>query len=181
MFVFPENLTCFVFLKHPFWDSPFCLITEIYLLLHFLFWNFQHLRGISGKYVLCLILLPYVKSSIYNMVDNNSNTSDNSEPDTELTEFIILKPFNMEPRKKSAIKTIHSTNINPRTFWINGGFLITASLNVVGFLSLWKQRKVCVAGTTPKFQKKIIMVTFLNSCTPNRIGCTFVHMKFSKQ
>ena len=25
---FSENLTCFGFLKHPFWDSPFCLITD---------------------------------------------------------------------------------------------------------------------------------------------------------
>ena len=25
---FTENLTCFVFLKHPFWYSPFCLITD---------------------------------------------------------------------------------------------------------------------------------------------------------
>ena len=25
---FSENLTRFVFLKHPFWDSPFCLITD---------------------------------------------------------------------------------------------------------------------------------------------------------
>ena len=25
---FLENVACFVFLKHPFWDSPFCLITE---------------------------------------------------------------------------------------------------------------------------------------------------------
>ena len=25
---FSENLVCFVFLKHPFWDSPFCLITD---------------------------------------------------------------------------------------------------------------------------------------------------------
>ena len=25
---FSENLACFVFLKHPFWDSPFCFITE---------------------------------------------------------------------------------------------------------------------------------------------------------
>ena len=38
------------------------------------------------------------------MVDNNSNTSDNSEPDTELTEFIILKPFNMETREKISDK-----------------------------------------------------------------------------
>ena len=28
---FPKNFACFVFLKHPFWYSPFCLITdEIY-------------------------------------------------------------------------------------------------------------------------------------------------------
>ena len=27
-FPFSENLACFVFLKHPFWDSPFCLITD---------------------------------------------------------------------------------------------------------------------------------------------------------
>ena len=25
---FLENLACFVFLQHPFWDSPFCLITD---------------------------------------------------------------------------------------------------------------------------------------------------------
>ena len=25
---FTKNLACFVFLKHPFWDSPFCLITD---------------------------------------------------------------------------------------------------------------------------------------------------------
>ena len=25
---FSENLACFVLLKHPFWDSPFCLITD---------------------------------------------------------------------------------------------------------------------------------------------------------
>ena len=25
---FSENLACFVFLKHPFWDSPFCLFTD---------------------------------------------------------------------------------------------------------------------------------------------------------
>ena len=25
---FSENLACFVFLKHPFWDSSFCLITD---------------------------------------------------------------------------------------------------------------------------------------------------------
>ena len=25
---FSENWACFVFLKHPFWDSPFCLVTD---------------------------------------------------------------------------------------------------------------------------------------------------------
>ena len=25
---FSENLACFVFLKHPFWDSPFCFLTD---------------------------------------------------------------------------------------------------------------------------------------------------------
>ena len=30
---FPENLACFVFLSHPFWESPFFLITgDIYFL-----------------------------------------------------------------------------------------------------------------------------------------------------
>ena len=27
---FPENLTRFLSLKHPFWDSPFCLITDAF-------------------------------------------------------------------------------------------------------------------------------------------------------
>ena len=30
MFIFSENLACFVFLKHPFWDSLFCFITDCY-------------------------------------------------------------------------------------------------------------------------------------------------------
>ena len=39
---------------------------------------------------------------MYNMTDNNSNTSsDNSEPETELPDFNILKPFDMGPKKKS--------------------------------------------------------------------------------
>ena len=31
---FSENLSCFVFLKYPFWDSPFCLITDELLTLN---------------------------------------------------------------------------------------------------------------------------------------------------
>ena len=30
---FSENLACFVFLRHPFWDSPFCLITDEFKLV----------------------------------------------------------------------------------------------------------------------------------------------------
>ena len=42
------------------------------------------------------------------------------------------------------------------------GFIITTVLNVVGFISLWKQRKkVCVAGTIQKLQSKIIALIFL--------------------
>ena len=30
---FSQNLACFVFLKHPFWDSPFCLITDEFMII----------------------------------------------------------------------------------------------------------------------------------------------------
>ena len=37
---FSENLACFVFLKHPFWDSPFCLTTDVILFfLRFHLWD----------------------------------------------------------------------------------------------------------------------------------------------
>ena len=32
--LFSENLACFVFLEHPFWDSPVCLITDDTQLFH---------------------------------------------------------------------------------------------------------------------------------------------------
>ena len=52
-----------------------------------------------------LILLCYVKNSIYSMADNNFNTSsDNSESEKELPDFSTLKPFDMEPRKKVSNK-----------------------------------------------------------------------------
>ena len=47
---FSKNLTCFVFLKHPFWDLPFCLITcETEFVLPFLFFrlNFWISSGFS--------------------------------------------------------------------------------------------------------------------------------------
>ena len=37
---FSENLTCFVFLKHPFWDWLLCLITgEVRIWRNLIFWN----------------------------------------------------------------------------------------------------------------------------------------------
>ena len=41
---FSENLACFVFLKHPFWDSPIFFITEDF---QFTPYGIIHLRNIS--------------------------------------------------------------------------------------------------------------------------------------
>ena len=61
-----------------------------------------------------LISLPHLQNSIYNMTDNNSNTSsNNSEFETELPDFSTIKPFDMEPRKKVSI---HITIVNPGMF-----------------------------------------------------------------
>ena len=44
---FSENLTCFVFLKHPFWDSPFCLITDVFkVVISFAFGSALHRFGV---------------------------------------------------------------------------------------------------------------------------------------
>ena len=61
---FLENLACFVFLKHPFWDSPFCLITNERRL-------FQ-LAGAGKGFVLCVlyvwVIAPWVVE-LYNCVN----------------------------------------------------------------------------------------------------------------
>ena len=44
MFVFSENLVCFVFLKHPFRDSPICLITNVICLL-----SLTHVRPMFNR------------------------------------------------------------------------------------------------------------------------------------
>ena len=36
---FSENLTCFLLLKHLFWDSPFCLISDDYVKIAVFCWN----------------------------------------------------------------------------------------------------------------------------------------------
>ena len=54
---------------------------------------------------------------------------------------------------------MHGSNINLRTFSADRGFVITAGVIVVGFVSRWKQRKkICVTGIIPKFPRKVIMV-----------------------
>ena len=52
------------------------------------------------------------------MADNDSSTSSaNSESETIFLDFSTLKTFNMElSKKKSAIKSIHNTNVNPKIF-----------------------------------------------------------------
>ena len=71
-----------------------------------------------------LILLPYIKSSIYSMADNNyNNSSHNSEFETELPNFSTLKLFDMEPKKS----------------------FITAGVNAVGFVNRLKQTEAVVS------------------------------------
>ena len=45
---FSENLVCFVFFKHPFWDSSFCLITNE-LLVHLILSSLNHPMKIKNK------------------------------------------------------------------------------------------------------------------------------------
>ena len=61
--------------------------------------------------MLCsLILLPCVKSSVYSMADDNSNaSSNNSEPETQLPDFIIKKLSEMQPRRKVSEKKLYLT------------------------------------------------------------------------
>ena len=72
---------------------------------------------------------------------------------------VLLNLLTWNQEKNYAIKTIHSTNTNPITFWVSRGLVITAGINAVGFVSHWKQRKkIFVAGTIPKFQEKTIII-----------------------
>ena len=99
------------------------------------------------------MLLAYVKNSFYNMVDNNSKTSsDNSEPEIDLSDFSTLKPFDMEPRKKASDENYTEYRCQPKDVLSEQRVGHNSCVNVVGFAIRWKQRmKVCVAGTIPKF------------------------------
>ena len=81
------------------------------------------------------------------MADDNSSTSfDNSDSETGLPDLSTLKPSDVELKKKISDKNYTPYNVNPRTFRANRGLLITAGINMVGFVSQWKWRKkVCVA------------------------------------
>ena len=66
---FSRNLACFVFLKHPFWDSPFCLITGELLVI---FRNFYILRvlahcssAISDYVRLLLVVVLYLTPQLW--------------------------------------------------------------------------------------------------------------------
>ena len=77
---FSENLACFVFLKHPFWDSPFCLITNEFTVnllkknlrdYSFLGWftdYFSQNKEIFSSILLCFLLffvcMPYYETQI---------------------------------------------------------------------------------------------------------------------
>ena len=51
---FSENFGCFVFLKHSFWDSPFCLITDDLTFRHVLTSNHMFGKAILDKMPECI-------------------------------------------------------------------------------------------------------------------------------
>ena len=58
---FSENLTCFVFLKHPFWDSPLYFITEAETIREKTFsYSIFHSSITSGAYYFQIWNLSYV-------------------------------------------------------------------------------------------------------------------------
>ena len=59
IFRFSENLACFVFFKHPFWDAPFCPITDI-LSFELVSWLFLWYLGENGQMPQYYIILLYV-------------------------------------------------------------------------------------------------------------------------
>ena len=63
---FSENLACFVFLKHPFWDSPFCLITNnMYITVRCAIWyqlySFKNVKSTHGGVLLLVKLQAFSK------------------------------------------------------------------------------------------------------------------------
>ena len=71
---FSENLACFVFLKHPFWDSPFCFITnellsefhQVLKNMHLLV-SFCFFRSSQQRYSIKQMLLKILQTSELNI------------------------------------------------------------------------------------------------------------------
>ena len=71
---FSENSTCFVFLKHPFWDSPFCFITnellsefhQVVKNMHLLV-SFCFFRSSQQRYSIKQMLLKILQTSELNI------------------------------------------------------------------------------------------------------------------
>ena len=89
---FSENLTCFVFLKHPFWDSPFCLITDELVLRNWVI-NFPlkcHHRSLTVPQ----IQLWHFKQSLLQLDHSFLTCSPNASNDIILaTVFKIRSPW----------------------------------------------------------------------------------------
>ena len=107
-----------------------------------------------------LIWLPYVKITstawlIIIQIYLSITLSLNCLSLTELPDLNTLKPFNIESRKKkSVIKTIHSTNVNSRTFWANRELVIIAVANAVGVISRWNEKKSLCCGDNSTISEK---------------------------
>ena len=128
-------------------DDCFCLFYLFWsfqtISQHFLrkiVWNFQHLSGISDKYVLHFNFIIICKKQRLQHDSNNSNTSShNSESETELPDFSTLKLFDMEPKKS----------------------FITAAVNVVGFVNRLKRTEAVVRNVL----QNMFLKMFLKRCS----------------
>ena len=129
-------------------DDCFCLFYLFWsfqtISQHFLrkiVWNFQHLSGISDKYVLHFNFIIICKKQRLQHDSNNSNTSShNSESETELPDFSTLKLFDMEPKKS----------------------FITAAVNVVGFVNRLKQTEAAVSNVLQNIFLKMVLKKVFN-------------------
>ena len=95
--------------------------------------------------------------SIYNMIDNNSNISSNNSLSLRQSclTSVLWHLLTWSQRKKLVIKTIHSINVNPRTFWAKRSLAIATDVKVLGFVSRWKHgEKFCIAGQFRIFSRK---------------------------
>ena len=103
---FPENLACFLFLKHPFWDSLFCLITADIIELVFL------IKGIARYTRFSCVAAPPQLSKIENFA-------------TIINGFYLLKIF--------ATLIILDVSGSPRLWLSSSRFSFSRLFNLQGF------------------------------------------------